>query len=290
MKLAVSNIAWPQELDADVASLLFRSDVRGIEVAPTKVHPRPLEATPDDLLRYREFWESRGIEIVAMQALLFGAPPFRVFGSDTDRRDLLDYLTGIYRMAAGLGATALVFGSPKNRQRGDLSLDQARDIAIPFFREAGLRAADVGVWLCLEHNPAAYACDFITTSTQARDLVLAVDTPGFGLHLDTGGLIVENEPCEVLLDPAAKPWWRHFHVSDPHLAPLGQEPGRHPEFGQAIRASGYDGWVSLEMKTLPVGRELELLCEAVRFAKQSYFASIGQAVPDTTPGTSSGTA
>lgn len=270
MKLAVSNIAWPQELDAEVAALLSRDGVTGLEVAPTKVHPRPLEATPDELRQYREFWESRGIEIVAMQALLFGAPPFRVFGSDADRRELLDYLTGIFRMAHGLGATALVFGSPKNRRRGDLSLDQARDIAIPFFREAGRRAADAGVWLCLEHNPAAYGCDFVTTSAEARDLVLAVETPGFGLHLDSGGLIVENEPCDVLRDPAVGNWWRHFHISDPNLEPVGREVGRHPEFGQAIRHSNYGGWVSLEMKTLSAGNEVVLLREAIKFARAHY--------------------
>ena len=270
MKLAVSNIAWPAELDAEIGALMGREHVVGLEVAPTKVHPRPVEATVDDLRRYRDFWALRGVEIVAMQALLFGAGPFQLFGSPGDRAALLDYLAGLYRMAAGLGATALVFGSPKNRLRGEMPLEAARAIAIEFFREAGCRAADFGVWLCIEHNPAAYGCDFVTTATEALALVKDVDTPGFGLHLDTGGLTVEQESTAILTDPAAKPWWRHFHVSDPHLEPVGASAGRHAEFGAAVRSSGYAGWVSLEMKSLPAGREIELLQRAIRFARQYY--------------------
>ena len=86
MRLAVSNIAWPADQDAAVAGVLRDLGVTGIEVAPTKVWPRPLEASPTEIEDYRAFWEARGFEIVAAQALLFGRPDLTLFESEAARR------------------------------------------------------------------------------------------------------------------------------------------------------------------------------------------------------------
>src|SRR6185312_8026859 len=45
VKLAVSNIAWPQEEDAAVAELLNTLGIAGIEIAPTKIWADPLTAS-----------------------------------------------------------------------------------------------------------------------------------------------------------------------------------------------------------------------------------------------------
>jgi len=120
MKLAVSNIAWPMEHDAAVADVLRGLGVTGIEVAPTKVWPRPLEATDAEIDAYRRFWDDRGIAIAAAQSLLFGRPDLTLFESDDTQRRTLEYLTGIIRLCGRLGAGALVFGSPKNRRVGSM--------------------------------------------------------------------------------------------------------------------------------------------------------------------------
>lgn len=276
MKLAVSNIAWNAPLEAAVADHLRSLGVTGVEIAPSKVHPQPLEATDADLARYRDFWESRGISIVAMQALLFGRNDLHLFRDEASRRSMRDYLAGICRFAGKVGAKALVFGSPKNRLKGELSPAAAREIAVPFFREIGQIAEREGTWLCIEHNPPEYGADFVTTSAEALDLVTAVNQPGFGLHLDTGGLTLAYESTETL--SRAGSWWRHFHISEPNLAPIGDPAAsdaveidaRHARYGAALKQSGYTGWISLEMKTLPDDRCLESVSQAIEFARKHY--------------------
>lgn len=276
MKIAISNIAWNAPLEARVGDHLQALGVTGIEIAPSKVHPQPLEATDAELARYRDFWESRGIAIVAMQALLFGRNDLHLFRDEASRRSMRDYLAGICRFAGKVGARALVFGSPKNRLKGDLSPAAAREIAIPFFREVGQVAEREGTWLCIEHNPPEYGADFVTTSAEALDLVVAVNQPGFGLHLDTGGLTLAHESTETLSHAGA--WWRHFHISEPNLAPIGDPSApdavdvnaRHARYGTALKQSGYSGWISLEMKTLPDDRALECISQAVEFARKHY--------------------
>lgn len=276
MKLAISNIAWNAPLEPRVADHLQALGVTGIEIAPSKVHPRPLEATDADLARYRDFWESRGISIVAMQALLFGTNDLHLFRDDASRKAMRDYLAGICRFAGQVGAPALVFGSPKNRLKGELTLSQAHDIAIPFFREIAAIADREGTWMCIEHNPPEYGADFVTTSSDALALVTAVAQPGFGLHLDTGGLTLAHETSDTLA--RAGTWWRHFHISEPNLAPIGDPTApeasaideRHARYGKALKQSGYSGWISLEMKTLPDDSCLDRLTQAITFARQHY--------------------
>lgn len=248
MRLAVSNIAWPREQDAAVADLLREQGVAGVEVAPTKVWPDPLAATDADIDGYRHFWNDRGIEIVASQALLFGKPELTLFDSPETRAKTLQYLTGIVRLCARLGARALVFGSPKNRRVGNGSPHQARTVAKEFFRDLGQVAADAGTAVVLEANPPEYGADFVTRAAEAIDLVKAVDHPGFRLHLDTGCMTLANDPIGPTLD-AGFPLTRHFHVSEPNLDPPGKS-GKvdHPAFADELKRRGYSHWVSLEMR------------------------------------------
>lgn len=247
MKVAISNIAWPFASEGVVADLMAEAGVRGVEIAPTTIWPRPLETEEERILEYRRRWERRGIRIVAMQALLFGRPDLKVFGSDAERRQTIDYLRGIFRVGGLLGAGPLVFGSPKNRLRGALGREEAFSAAVTFFREAAAHAVEHGVVLCIEPNPPEYGCDFVTTSREARELVSAVAHPGFGLHLDAGGITLAGEdPAAVVAASIAAV--RHVHASEPHLAPLGEGGADHRTLAASLRRLGYADWVSVEMR------------------------------------------
>jgi len=252
MRLSVSNIAWPAAADDDAAALLRAHGVRGVEIAPARVCERPWEAPAERVAAYRHAWEDRGLPIVALQALLFGRGELALFGSAADRAALEAHLAGIIALAAGLGATALVFGSPRNRRRGGLDPAAAEGIAVPFFRAIGRRAADHGVWLCLEANPPDYGCDFLTTTAEMVRFVAAVDTDGLGVHLDSGGMKLAGEDPATAI-AAAGPRWRHVHASEPHLVPLGDGGVDHAAFAHALAGSGYRGWVSVEMAPPPTG-------------------------------------
>lgn len=246
MRLAISNIAWPTGKDETVASLLHAHGVEGVELALTKVWPEPLVATAAEVHAYRALWEKKGLRIAALQALLFGKAHLALFGAESTRREMLDYLAGIIERAGWLGARALVFGSPKNRQRGEKSPSEARAIAVPFFRELGRIARRHGVWFCIEPNPSAYNCDFVTTVAEGIELVDAVDEEGFGLHLDTGGMTLTRDTPAVSITAAGERC-RHFHVSEPFLVEVGAGATPHREYAEGLHARSYCGWVSIEM-------------------------------------------
>ncbi len=270
MRLAISNIAWPAGADDAVAPLLHAHGVEGVELALTKIWPEPLVATEAEIRAYRSRWERRGVRIAALQALLFGKPHLTLFDSESVRRQALDYLAGIIERAAWLGAAALVFGSPKNRRRGERSREEAWDIAVPFFRELGQIAHRHGVSFCIEPNPRDYGSDFVTTIAEGIELVDAVSEDGFGLHLDTGGMALSGEPPAVSIAAAAGRF-RHFHSSEPFLAEVGSGKVPHQECARTLRATAYTGWVSIEMSEAKDAGDWSAAIErALAFVRMTY--------------------
>jgi len=269
VKLAVSNIAWPRDQDAAVADILNEHGVAGVEVAPTKVWPQPLAATTAEIAAYRQSWADRGISIVAAQALLFGKPELTIFESAATRAATLEYLAGIVRLCAELGAGSLVFGSPKNRRVGSLLADEAGRIAVEFFTRLGASAANAGTCIVMEANPQAYGTDFVTRAAEAIELVERVNHPGFRLHLDTGCMTLAGDSLADTFARGGR-WLNHFHVSEPNLDPPGSSGTvDHAAFASALRASAYPGWVSLEMRE-PQPFDLTAFANSVRWFKSQY--------------------
>ncbi|MEJ2754809.1 MAG: sugar phosphate isomerase/epimerase, partial [Gammaproteobacteria bacterium] len=219
MRLAISNIAWDIAEDLAVAKLIGKFNVDAIDVAPGKYFPDPSQAKTEDIASVRQWWTDHGIEITGMQALLFGTTDLNVFGEDNSQQAMLDHLQAVCRIAAGLGATRLVFGSPKNRDRSGLSDAQALEQAVRFFRRLGDAAQDHGVIVCLEPNPTRYGANFMTTSKETTHVVEAIDHSAIRMQFDTGALTINGESPETVLKNSAG-LIGHIHASEPDLVPL----------------------------------------------------------------------
>jgi D-psicose/D-tagatose/L-ribulose 3-epimerase len=271
MKLCISNIAWDADEDDAIAAVLRARGVEGIEIAPTKIWSRPDNTTDAESAACRALWQKRGMAIAAMQALLFGHPELTVFGDPPTREQTLCYLARMAALGGSLGVAVLVFGSPKNRAVGRLEPERALPIAIEFFRRAGEAAQNAGVQLAIEPNPPQYGCDFIRTVKEAVDLVSRVDHPGFRLHLDASAMILNGEDADAAIEEA-RPWMAHFHISDPHLGIPGSHAVAHRRIAEALRRSGWNRWVSIEMRSGQAKSDQTAIESAVQFAREVYLA------------------
>jgi sugar phosphate isomerase/epimerase len=272
VRIAISNIAWRSDEEPAVRELLAARGIDAVEIAPGKIGPDPGALGREALARYRDFWRERGIEIVAMQALLFGRSDLALFGGDREREAMLAYLERIVRVGGALGARALIFGSPGNRQRGALSPEQAAERAAPFFRRLGELALECGACFCIEPNPAAYGCDWIHDVAQARAFVDFVAHPGFGLHVDAAALLLAGEGAAQIRANAGR--IRHFHASEPQLGPLTEgSVVPHRSYAEALRACGGVRAVSIEMRQVEeTGSNLLHIERALDYAAVVYGA------------------
>ena len=268
MKIAVSNIAWQLAEEEAISSIMQTLEIEGVEVATTKLWHSPSVATKNDIEDYKHFWQSKNIEIVAMQALLFGRPALTIFETSQARQETFKYLVETIELGSKLGAKVLVFGAPKNRKVGNLQQEQIESIAVDFFYRIGEYAAKLGMIFCIEPNPQVYDCDFITNSRQGFELVSKVNSDGFKLHLDTASMTLSNELSFQVQQSFSQ--LCHFHVSEPLLAPLGEGNVNHQAFAETLASLNYQGWVSVEMKAQhPISNILNV-SKALEFAIKYY--------------------
>lgn len=251
MKLACSSLAWLDASDTEAAAVVSGCGLDAIELVPTRYWRSLDHAPPDAVDRLRDWWLERGLRIVAIQSILHGRPDLMLFDSDVARGALTEYLVAALRVASRLGAGAVVFGAPRNRRRGTFSARDAERIAVPFFRDIGARALDLGTCLCVEPNPAEYGTDFMNTTAETANLVRLVDRPGIGLQLDAGVMALTR--ADVRRDVADNiALVRHVHASEPFLAPTTAAGSVHPTLADALRTAQFVGYVSLEMKPGPL--------------------------------------
>jgi D-psicose/D-tagatose/L-ribulose 3-epimerase len=250
VKLAVSNIAWDEPEQPEILAAFPALGVTGIEIAPTKLWPDWRGADPAAGQQVRHAIEAKGLCIPAIQSVLFGLPDLQLFGSADCQTALVKHLTEVAKLAGALGAEAIVFGSPRNRDRGELSLAQAMDRAVPVLRQVGEACAAAGTCFCLEPNPEAYNCNFLTHWQDVAELAERVGHPGVGIHLDTACItLAEDDPVEAIAACGAA--IRHFHVSEPALGAFTNPVIGHGRIGAALRSSGYSRFVSIEMRRQP---------------------------------------
>jgi sugar phosphate isomerase/epimerase len=233
MRISISNIAWDAAEDAAVARVLSAHGVEAIDVAPGKYFPDPESATARDIDAVRQAWQSRGVAVVGMQALLFGSTGLNVFGPPPVQEAMLRRLSAVCRIGAGLGAGHLVFGSPKNRDRTGLDDGQALRVAVDFFRRLGDEAARHGVQVCLEPNPPRYGANFMTTSAETAAVVEAVAHPAIRMQLDTGAMAINGEDAASTVAAFAH-LVGHVHASEPDLLPLGDGTAPHDAVHAAL--------------------------------------------------------
>lgn len=269
MKIAVSNLAWDKSEDEQVLELLKKYGVTGIEIAPTKVWESPTTVNESEIEKYRQFWNSGGIEIVATTSLLFGHPELTIFENEEAREKTFAYLTEMVRVSSLLGAKAMVFGSPKNRQRFGKNDQETEAIALDFFRRVGEAAKEYGVFFGIEPNPTFYGTDFMNTTGDVIEFVKKLNHPHLRLHMDSGAMKMNEENCEEAIKEGL-PLACHFHISEPQLKPVPAGEVDHKKVAAILQGLNYNKWVSVEMP-LALGIEhLQQIDKTLKFVTKTY--------------------
>lgn len=263
----MSNIAWTAANDAAAYAVLGGSGFAGVELAPTRLWPQWQGATAPAADDVRRALQAAQLECPALQSLFYGKQGLSVFGDASEQNAMLDHLDQVADLAAALGAANLVFGSPALRDRGRLSQAQAMLQATDFFVRAAGRLAGKSVCLCIEPNPPRYGCNFVTTAAEGAALVRAVDLPEFRLHLDVAGMWLAGDDARRSIETCAD-ILAHVHASEPDLGGFDQLQADHAGAAAALRAIGWQGWVSVEMRAAEP--ELERVAVACRRVADIY--------------------
>lgn len=276
MKLSISNIAWDSNFETQVINLLLENEITNLDFAPGKFFHDLASAKDSDILKVKKEWEIKGFALSGIQSLLFGTSGLNLFDVSTQNR-MLQHLEKVCHIGSLTGATRLVFGSPKNRDRSSLNDSQTKEIALDFFYRLGEIARKEKVDVCLEANPSIYGTNFLTTTEDAATFVRILNHPNIKLQLDLGTVYTNHEDISIfdeITDIIG-----HIHLSEPSMAPIITDDPAHRETGEKIKkiySRLSTDVITIEMLTdntdLTENR-LNKIKEAVRVAKSIYMPS-----------------
>ena len=227
LKLAISNIAWDKADDEAVYAAMQQNGFTGLEIAPTRIFPEyPYENLTG--------------------AALFGG--YLLNGNIFDpvqAEELLDYTAEAFQFAHTINCPSLVFGCPKNRR-----LDPPHTAAEgdAFFAKAGALASHYDVVLAIEANPPVYT-NYLNNTADAFAMVKRLQSPGLAVNLDLSTMISNGERLRDFVDDIK--YVSHVHISEPGLEPIVPRQ-EHKELAMLLKAVGYSGDVSIEMKRTDV--------------------------------------
>lgn len=267
--ISISNIAWDVSMDNDVAQVLNHYAVPCVDIAPSKYFYTLRDIEEEQVLNVKEYWNQRGIKPIGMQSLLFGMTDLNIFGDHAKRILILQHLSSVCKIGSILGATKLVFGSPKNRDRSHLNDDDTLNVAINFFRELGDIAKHHGVVVCLEPNPKCYQANFMINSIDTAYIVQSVNHAHIRMQLDIGAMYINNEsPIEIIRNFASI--IHHIHISEPYLTPLNKENMLHLQAAEAIHTYLPHLPMTIEMLTSDTSMSVTQICNSIELVQKIY--------------------
>lgn len=257
MKFAICNETFVDRPLADGFRLAAEIGYTGVELAPfTLADPaapggRELtdvrQLTARERARIRTDAESAGLEVVGLHWLLAKTEGLYLTSPDpTVQFATAEYLGVLVDLCHDVGGEVMVLGSPQQRNLlPGVTLEQATDIAARVLSALAPVCEDRGVTLALEPLGPSEG-DFLTTAAEAIALVERIDSPAVRLHLDVKAMASEPTPIvDVIRNSRAHT--AHFHANDPNLLGPGMGEVDFPPVIKALRETGYDGWVSVEV-------------------------------------------
>jgi sugar phosphate isomerase/epimerase len=247
MRYAICNETFEGWDHERVCRFVAGAGYTGLEVAPFTLAPRITDVSSERRQTLRRQAEDAGVQIIGLHWLLARTEGLHLTSTDQGVRErTAAYLVELARCCSDLGGDMLVFGSPAQRRvPAGATRDQAADRAADTFRRALPAIADYGVRICLEPLTPAET-DFLNTCAEAVELLDRVGHPNFVLHLDVKAMSSEPTPVPELIRRYVGRTG-HFHANDPNKRGPGFGDTDFAPIFRELRASGYAGWVSVEV-------------------------------------------
>lgn len=231
-----------------VCDQLARCGYQGVEVAPFTLAESVEQLTAGDRKQLRQTALDAKLEIVAFHWLLVSPPGLHLTSPDAGvRKRTLDYLVALAQCCADLGGRIMVFGSPRQRSLlPGVTPEQAWRWAQETLSALADRSGSYGVIIALE--PLAQSDNtFITSVDEGIRFVKEANNPYLQLLLDVKSMSGEGPESNIpRLIEAGAPYLVHFHANDANLAAPGFGQTDFVPIFDALRKTGYMGWVSSE--------------------------------------------
>ena len=251
---------------------------QGVELAPFTIAPQVTDVPASRRREIAALASKHGVEVIGLHWLLVGPEGLHITAPDPEvRARTTEYLKELMRFCADVGGKVLVFGSPSQRNlQAGVAREQARTWLIEAFGAALPVAEQAGVTLCLEPLPPPES-NFITTTAEAIDVIDALRHPSLRLILDVKSLAGEQHLTGVPIPDIIRrvaPYVAHVQANDANRGYPGSGEIDFVPIFRALLASGYDGYLSVEVFDFSPGPEV-IARKSIDYLRRCHAAAGG---------------
>jgi sugar phosphate isomerase/epimerase len=256
MQLAFSSNAYLRFPFDETAARIASFGYDGLELLADVPHAWPAGLLEGQKKAIRTAMERNGLAFSNVNAFMMNAVaddrqpywhPSFIEPDEGYRRVRIDHTRRALSLCAELGAPHIT-----TEPGGPLAPGQSRQEAINMFVEAlkplAEHAHKLGVMLLIEPEPGL----LIETTEQYLEVADRLNAPSIGLNFDVGHAYCVSEDLPAAIARMA-PHTRHYHLEDiaatrvhHHLVP-GTGAIDFAAVIEAIRKTGYDGWLTVEL-------------------------------------------
>jgi len=249
----------------------------GVELAPFTLAENARSLSLDDAKAIGELVQSHGLAVAGLHWLLAETEGLHLTSADVEvRRDTADYVGHLAELCGAMGGTVLVWGSPQQRSYDPSEkLDVVTRRAAEVLREVCDFAGSAGVTIAVEPLGPSET-NYLNTAAQTIELIERVNHPACRLHLDVKAMASEEKSIpDIIRD--SKGYTAHFHANDPNLRGPGQGEVDFGEVAKTLAATGYEGWVSVEVFDYTPDAPT-IARESMKVLRESFSGSIKEQV------------
>lgn len=269
MKFGICNeIFEGWDLEATF-SFAARAGYDFVELAPFTLAASVTEITAAARREIRDAAARAGIGISGLHWVLVKTEGMYLTSPDAAiRARTAGYFVELVDCCADVGGTRIILGSPKQRNLlGDVTAEQAWSWAADTLRDAVKRAEDRGVVICFEPL-SPVETDFINTAEEGIRFAEHFASPAMSIILDVKAMCSEAKPIpQIIRESAGR--FAYFHANDRNLKGPGFGETDFRPIAAALRETGYDGTVSVEVFDFTEGPEV-IATKSVEYLRETF--------------------
>jgi sugar phosphate isomerase/epimerase len=256
MKFAICNEIFQSWTTEATLQYCAKIGYAAVEIAPFTLAKLAGDVTSAERRQIRDMAAGCGIEICGLHWLLARTEGFHLNHSDAAiRAKTSAYLCDLVDCCADLGGKTLVLGSPQQRNvLPGMTAQTAWDLATETLAPAVRRAEGRGAVICFEPLSPAET-NFINTAAEAIRFAGQFNSAAMKIILDVKAMCSESQPIPDIIRKSA-PHFAHFHANDKNLKGPGFGEVDFRPIAAALRETGYDGFVSVEVFKFDEGPEV----------------------------------
>jgi len=248
IKLSLSLLALENFYELEkFLSILKRNRIKYVELPISKILPK-YKVDKKKIKFFLKTLKKYKIKVSSVQAIYYGKN-LNVLNSAQFKKNF-DHLKQIIRISKLLKVNNIIFGSPLNRKKNNLSLKKSNKNFQKLLSKIDNILSKNKIYFLIEPNSKHYKCDYLINTNEVLNFLKKNNFKNIFINLDTGNALLEND--KILINKRDKQYFKNFQISEKNLLGLSSNKEKHKKILRKFILK--NNFISLEMLNIDINK------------------------------------